>query len=326
MRIALCLILEAAAFGQSVARRGAGIPATGGGGSIGTPAGSQNSNTSASATISSAAHTTTAGDLLYVFASTQSTPGGLGSCALPNDTGNDTFIPIIPSGGSYLLGARITNGGSGCSGDPSCVISGGGGTLATCLATHSGGSVDAIVIGVAGAGDYTSAPTVTLSGNGCTGATAEITAYGVADGGSPSTSMAWYAKNVAGTASNVVSINFGLSAAYNAVSVAEVSGLSTSTPLDVSPGNSSDSASSITSPSYNTANAAEIALCGSRVEALGQTWTAGTGFTVLTAATAIDTFQTIEYQTYSTTQTGVTASISSGSSAVRGLICGVFKQ
>jgi hypothetical protein len=58
---------------------------------------------------------------------------------------------------------RVSGGGSGYPGSPSCSFSGGGGSGATCAATVSGGVVTAVAIGSGGSG-YTSAPTLLING------------------------------------------------------------------------------------------------------------------------------------------------------------------
>jgi hypothetical protein len=65
----------------------------------------------------------------------------------------------------------VTNGGSGYTGVPTVVISGGGGSGATAGASVSGGVVTAVNVFTYGSG-YTGTPTVTISGGNGTGATA----------------------------------------------------------------------------------------------------------------------------------------------------------
>ena len=70
----------------------------------------------------------------------------------------------------------LTSGGSGYQEEPTVTITGGGGTGATAEATVVGGVVTAVTLSTVGSG-YTSPPTVTFTGGGGTGATATTTIY-----------------------------------------------------------------------------------------------------------------------------------------------------
>lgn len=69
-----------------------------------------------------------------------------------------------------VTGALVTDGGTGYTSAPSVTLSGGGGTGATATATVAGGAVTAINITAPGSG-YTTLPTISFSGGGGTGAT-----------------------------------------------------------------------------------------------------------------------------------------------------------
>ncbi len=71
----------------------------------------------------------------------------------------------------------ITSGGTGYTTAPTISITGGGGSGAAATATVSGGEVTAITITSGGTG-YTSAPTISITGGGGTGATATATVSG----------------------------------------------------------------------------------------------------------------------------------------------------
>ena len=73
--------------------------------------------------------------------------------------------------GSGLVRVQVGTGGSGYSSAPTVTLSGGGGSGAACVAQMAGTRVEAVVITDAGTG-YTSAPTITLSGGGGSGAAA----------------------------------------------------------------------------------------------------------------------------------------------------------
>ncbi len=85
-----------------------------------------------------------------------------------------TIINGVPSAdptSEYVAGIALTNGGSGYTSAPTVTISGGGGTGATAKATISGGVVTGIIITNPGSG-FTSAPTVSFSGGAGAGAAA----------------------------------------------------------------------------------------------------------------------------------------------------------
>ncbi|HHG0671505.1 TPA: hypothetical protein ACPUGK_003050 [Klebsiella pneumoniae] len=104
----------------------------------------------------------------------QSDLPGLPACTTPDIEGV-TFLNNaghdIAFGGGRLQSISVTAGGSGYTTAPTVTISGGGGTGALATATVSGGAVTKISVLYKGFG-YTTAPTVTISGGGGTGATA----------------------------------------------------------------------------------------------------------------------------------------------------------
>lgn len=70
-----------------------------------------------------------------------------------------------------LTGVKVVNGGSDYTSVPTVVVSGGGGTGATATATIAAGKVSAITVTSVGSG-YTTTPTITVSGGGGSGASA----------------------------------------------------------------------------------------------------------------------------------------------------------
>jgi hypothetical protein len=100
------------------------------------------------------------------------TGGGGGSGATGTVTVNIPQADIVATtAASGVSAVTVTNGGGGFTSAPTVSISGGGGSGATGVATLSGGRIVAVTITNAGTG-YTSAPTVSFSGGGGTGATA----------------------------------------------------------------------------------------------------------------------------------------------------------
>jgi len=97
--------------------------------------------------------------------------GTTGSGAL---TVTDVLPGTLRYGGlprNSVSAIKIVSGGSGYTSAPTVSITGGGGSGATATATLSGGSVVSIVINTAG-NDYTSVPTVNFTGGGGSGANA----------------------------------------------------------------------------------------------------------------------------------------------------------
>src|SRR5205085_11072307 len=92
--------------------------------------------------------------------------------------------------------------------------------------------------------------------------------------------MSWYAKNVAGTTNNQVTVSWNTTHGFGGVSVLEFSGLDQTSPLDAS-ASAQANATSVTTSAFTTAQANEVAILGSVVEAITQTWCASdcTGYT-----------------------------------------------
>jgi hypothetical protein len=101
------------------------------------------------------------------------------SCTLSGGGGSGATCSAIMTG--VVSSLALTNGGSGYTTNPTCSLTGGGGTGASCEASTSAtGVVDGLFLTNFGSG-YTSAPTCALSGGGGTGATCTATeAEGIA--------------------------------------------------------------------------------------------------------------------------------------------------
>jgi hypothetical protein len=86
----------------------------------------------------------------------------------------------------------------------------------------------------------------------------------------------WYSANVTGNASNVVTATYSAAADNRAILVAQLSGVSTTAPVLLDEVGYPD----VTLPgSMNIRNA--VLLMATQVDAVGSTWTAGSGFTTL---------------------------------------------
>jgi hypothetical protein len=92
------------------------------------------------------------------------------NCYLPS--GGGTY-GVLSTAGQKISGITLTAAGSGYTSAPTCAISGGGGSDATCTATVASGAVSKLTLSAAGSG-YTSLPTCALSGGGGTGATCTV--------------------------------------------------------------------------------------------------------------------------------------------------------
>ena len=99
------------------------------------------------------------------------------NCYLPSGT-----YGVLSTAGQSLTSVLVTNLGSGYTSAPSCTLSGGGGSGATCSAIRTG--VVSSVKLINGGSGYTAAPTCTLTGGGGKGAFcwASISDAGVVNG------------------------------------------------------------------------------------------------------------------------------------------------
>ena len=337
MRIAISFLLVASAWGQRIPGPGGMAPS--GGGGIGTPTGASTGAAGTGTTITSGTFNTATGDTALAYFSAQSACTNFTSSSnLPLPTtasGSFTWHPVPTAGGGDVIGVVLDSGGTYATA-PSCVISGGGGSGATCSVSFTFPSVTAISITLTGSG-YTSIPSISFTGGTPTvNATAHVISMGQPSGaGSPTAcGAAWYAASVAATTSNTVTVG-SISALFRGVSVADVSGLATS-PADTGASATGSSLTSITSNAFTTANASEIMLCGTRVEAVSQTWCSpssncpfgSVNASIVSGATPTgsNSFQTIGYAIFSGIQTGQTAKMASNGSQIRNLICQTFHQ
>ena len=85
----------------------------------------------------------------------------------------------------------------------------------------------------------------------------------------------FYAKNITGHASNVVTCNFSTASSYVAVIAFQVSGASTTSPLQSETGALHSASTTWTSPTFSTTGAYSIVFFGASIYNVGVTWTAG---------------------------------------------------
>ena len=96
------------------------------------------------------------------------------TCTLSGGGGSGATCSAIATG--VVTGVGLVNGGAGYTSQPSCTLTGGGGSGAGCEVTSAtaGGVLNGIILTACGSG-YTSAPTCTISGGNGTGATCATT-------------------------------------------------------------------------------------------------------------------------------------------------------
>ncbi|MGH9775702.1 MAG: S8 family serine peptidase, partial [Candidatus Acidiferrales bacterium] len=97
----------------------------------------------------------------------------------------------------------------------------------------------------------------------------------------------WYAKNIKGNASNVVTCNFPSPDAFVTISVLQYTGADPNNPLDAqATGSGTTSATSGATSALTPAKVGEIIVAGASVDSGGMTFAPGTGFTLRDAAIA----------------------------------------
>jgi hypothetical protein len=124
----------------------------------------------------------------------------------------DTLLWVYPTpevSGGTVSGVAVTAGGSGYTSAPTVSFTVGGGSGATATATVSGGAVTAVTVTAAGSG-YTSAPTVAFSGGG--GASAAATASIYTD-----SIFLYYAKKPATFVSTALTVSPGIPSDYHMI-------------------------------------------------------------------------------------------------------------
>lgn len=145
---------------------------------------------------------------------------------------------------------------------------------------------------------------------------------GKANGSSDARMEVWYAKNVAGNASNIVTFTLGVSIAYYSGCSVQYSGLDTSAPLDAT-ATGNGSGTSVTSGSFTTIVADEVLVaCAAVFNGGAGAWTAGTGYTKRVEDDA--TITMFEDKIVSATQAGVTAAATAGKSGGLAMVVGTF--
>lgn len=93
----------------------------------------------------------------------------------------------------------------------------------------------------------------------------------------------WYANNVTGNASDIVTVTFSASVSGRRIHVLQYSGIATSTPIEACTGGSQIDAISVTSPSFSPAASGNVNVMGVFNDDGGYTYSAGTNYTLRTS-------------------------------------------
>lgn len=120
----------------------------------------------------------------------------------------------------------------------------------------------------------------------------------------------FYAKNVTGNASDVVTATYSVSTTQRRIWVLQIAGASITSPLDAGPACAVGSSATPTSASFTTTTALEMLLAGMWTGTTALVWTPGAGYTLGTSDT--ENRGRTEFQAVSSIQSGVTASAGAG--------------
>lgn len=135
----------------------------------------------------------------------------------------------------------------------------------------------------------------------------------------------WYAYNVTGNASNVVTVTFTAAATYRVICVAEYSGVATSfTPHDVTPtGAGGGGSTTIATGSFSTSQTDELLLSFSQTAAIGTTWTPDTGYT--SQVQDSDTICMLQHKIVSAAQSGATITATNSGTSNKSIVAATFR-
>lgn len=178
-------------------------------------------------------------------------------------------------------------------------------TIATAGISHTAGNALAVgcSFNISGA-----SPTVTVT-NTAGDTFTQVDKFD--DGFTLITTATFYAKNIAGNASDVVTCTLSTARTTPGITVMQFTGLNTSAPLDQHVTGNTDSSATVTSASFTTTSASEVivAFGTAYTELNPQTWTADTGYTIPSGGASGFGASVGEYKIVSSIQTAVTASL-----------------
>jgi hypothetical protein len=135
----------------------------------------------------------------------------------------------------------------------------------------------------------------------------------------------WFAMNMTGHASNIVSMNLSGTVQYWGIVHNQYSGLATASAYDTT-ANATSGGGTMTSSAFTTAQADELLFALAQVANVGQTWspTAGGGYTIRVQDASNVTV--LQDKVVSAIQTGVTTSIDcSDSGSAKSMLVATFK-
>ncbi len=265
-------------------------------------------NSTPAATAGSCTHGTTYSTAISISATT--TLMAIGSESGFTNSGILTSVYTITAAPLFISAQSNENSGVSAT------------TIATSGTTHTAGNLLAVGCSwnVSGAD-----PTITVT-NTAGDTFTQVDKF--QDGFTLIGTATFYAKNIIGNASDVVTCTLSSARTTPGISVLEFSRLNASSPLDQHVTGNTDTTSTVTSGSFTTTSAAEVivAFGCAYTELNPQTWTAGSGYTIPTNGASSFGASVGEYKIVSTTQTGVTSSLSWSVSNFMNIGVMTFKQ
>lgn len=134
----------------------------------------------------------------------------------------------------------------------------------------------------------------------------------------------WYAYNVTGNASNVVTVTFTAAATYRVIGVVEFSGvLTASDPKDQAPTGGGAAATSVSTGSFTPAESNEVSIAWSQCANIPNTWTPDTSYT--SAVQDSDTICMMQYLINPATSSQ-TVTATTGGGQTKSILAVTFKQ
>jgi hypothetical protein len=121
----------------------------------------------------------------------------------------------------------------------------------------------------------------------------------------------WYALNITGNASNIVTVNMGSSVQFWGVVVEQWSGIATSSADDGVHATDDTTGTTLTSTAFSTSQANTVVFCIAQVANTGQAWTADTGAGYTLRGNDDDQVLASQSREFTSQQTGVTVSFTS---------------
>ncbi len=133
----------------------------------------------------------------------------------------------------------------------------------------------------------------------------------------------WYAKDIKGNNSNVITVTFSSSVRYLSLTAAEYSGIDTVSPLDTTAISTTQTGITVTSDPFTTIRANELIIGYAQVSAAGQAWTPGVNF--LTRKEDEDRMTLLEDRIVTQVQTNITANATVNISSPKTITIATFK-